>query len=82
MITVPDMIGTLGVALILLCYYWLQIRKLRIEGALYSWLNLAGSLLILYSLFHHWNTPSVIIEIAWIAISVLGLIRVYRKYYV
>ncbi len=81
MLTVPDFVGTLGVVVILFCYYLLQTRKLRIEDALYSWLNLSGAVLILYSLCHHWNTPSVIIEIAWIAISILGLIRVYRKYY-
>jgi hypothetical protein len=57
MLTVPDFVGTLGVVVILFCYYLLQTRKLRIEDALYSWLNLSGAVLILYSLSKQREIP-------------------------
>ncbi len=79
MAQVPNIIGTLGVALVLLAYFLLQCEKLSNRGYAYPILNLLGALLILYSLFYVWNLPSVIIEVAWIAISVFGIIRRLRR---
>lgn len=79
MIDLADVIGTSGVALILLCYYLLQARRLTIEHPWYSLLNLMGSILIMYSLFFHWNTPSFVIEVAWISISLWGLYKALFK---
>ena len=79
MVDGADIVGTAGVALILLCYYLLQARRLTIEHPYYSLLNLIGSSLIMYSLFFHWNTPSFIIEIVWIGISIWGLCKVFCK---
>ena len=46
MITIFDVLGLVGVALILITYFLLQIEMLKIEKALYSVLNLFGSILI------------------------------------
>ena len=40
--------------------------------------NLAGSVLVLISLFDAWNLPSVILEAFWVAISVYGILRSRR----
>ena len=73
------MTGLVGVCVILLAYFanqqdWLDARRWQFPAA-----NLAGSLLILMSLWDAWNLPSVVIEIAWSAISVWGLIRRSRR---
>jgi hypothetical protein len=79
MVDMADIIGTTGVLLILLCYYLLQARHLTIEHPYYSLLNLIGSVLIMYSLCFHWNTPSFIIEVVWIGISIWGLYKAFFK---
>jgi hypothetical protein len=68
-------IGLVGVGFILIAYFANQQRWLRSEDWRFPAANLVGSLLILGSLFVEWNTPSVVIEIFWIAISLYGLVN-------
>jgi hypothetical protein len=75
---VADIIGTVGVLFTLLAYFLLQIDKITSTGRTYSILNVVGALLILYSLYFNWNTPAVIMEVAWLLISIYGLIRHYN----
>lgn len=73
-----DMIGMMGVAMILVAYGLLQLGLLKHRSYRYLFLNLIGAILLLLSLFYHWNLASVIIEIVWILISVIGLAKRYR----
>lgn len=68
-----DGIGIAGVGLILLAYFLLQTGKLTARHMRYQWLNIAGSCLLLVSLYWKWNTPSVVIQCSWIAISFYGI---------
>ena len=70
-------VGILGVALVLAAYFFLTSKVLLSTSLAYSLLNLIGACLILVSLFYHWNLSSVIIEIAWISISLAGLYKYY-----
>ncbi|HZT86998.1 MAG TPA: hypothetical protein VFA12_03445 [Stellaceae bacterium] len=67
--------GIVGAAVLVAAYFANQQRWLRSEHFLYPLLNLIGSGLILISLFSAWNLPSVVIEVFWIGISVIGLFR-------
>jgi hypothetical protein len=72
-------IGLIGVAIIVTAYFanqqgWLAADNWRFPAA-----NLAGSLLILASLWTAWNFPSAVIELIWAAISVYGLVRHLRR---
>ncbi|MCH9812601.1 MAG: hypothetical protein K0U47_01515 [Epsilonproteobacteria bacterium] len=78
-ITLADIIGTSGVAIIVLVYFLLQIDKIDPKSLNYSLTNAIGSLIILYSLFHTWNLASVIIEIFWISISLFGVYKYYKR---
>lgn len=71
-----DVIGISGVLMVLVSYYLLNVGKISSASMVYLWLNLIGSIFILFSLFYTWNLASVIIEIAWILISLLGMYRV------
>ena len=67
--------GLVGVALIVAAYFanqqdWVGSDDWRFPAA-----NLAGSLLILASLWTAWNFPSAVIEVIWAAISLYGLSR-------
>ena len=73
-----DLVGIAGVVLVLLAYLLLQTGKLASTTASYSLLNLLGSLAILVSLFYAFNLSSLVIQIAWIAISIYGLRRAWR----
>lgn len=74
-----DVVGTLGVLLIVAAYFLLQVARVRSDAPLYSWLNLVGALMILTSLMFTFNFSSFVIEIFWIAISIIGLIRAYTR---
>lgn len=74
-----DLIGLLGVTIILISYFLLQIDRLSSKSSMYSMLNLVGAIFLLISLYYNWNLPSVIIEIFWIAISVYGLVKNSKK---
>jgi hypothetical protein len=70
---IHDIIGLIGVFLILVSYILLQLEKIRAKALSYSVINLIGAILILYSLFYNWNLASVIIESFWIIISIFGI---------
>lgn len=72
---IANPVGIFGVALILLAYLLLQMGRMSQNSVGYSLLNLIGALFILYSLFFYWNLASVIIEVAWLLISIYGLLR-------
>lgn len=72
-----DIVGTSGVMLIVASYFLIQVGRIEATAPLYSWLNLAGALMILISLFFTFNFSSFVIEVFWILISLIGLIRAY-----
>lgn len=75
---IHNYVGLLGVALILAAYFLLQIGRLRQERPAYSILNGVGAVLILLSLTVDFNLASFVIEIAWISISIYGIVRSLR----
>ena len=74
-----DIIGIVGVSMILVGYFLLQSEKIDAKGLIYSLINLLGAVLILYSLFFNWNLPSVVIEVFWIIISVYGIYKYIQR---
>ena len=74
-----DIIGTLGVSLILLCYFLIQIGKLNPENLSYSVVNMIGASTILFSLYFEFNFASVLIEIFWVLISIIGIVRFFQS---
>ena len=70
-----DIVGTLGVGIIILTYVFLQIERLRSDQLLYSLLNAIGAGLILVSLYFDFNLPSVVVEAFWLLISLFGIAK-------
>jgi len=70
-----NIVGSLGVALILLCFLLIQIEKISAQNIWYSVLNFIGASMILFSLYYEFNFASVIIEGFWVLISSIGIVR-------
>jgi hypothetical protein len=68
-----DLIGFIGVLLIIVVYLLLQLGKLSSSSPKYSLLNAAGALLIIISLFFAFNLSAFIVEAFWFLISLVGL---------
>ena len=72
-----DLVGIIGVVLILAAYLLLQIGTVTAQNLWYSLANAIGAVLILFSLYFDFILPSVIIELAWLAISLIGLAKAF-----
>ncbi len=70
-----DSVGLVGVGILLWAYFLLSAGRLSSHALSYQLMNFAGAWLILFSLFFHWNLSSVVIEIAWLLISAMGIVR-------
>ena len=68
-----DILGTLGVAIIVLTYILLQTERVRSDQLAYSLMNAIGAALILISLYFDFNLPSVVVEVFWLLISLFGI---------
>jgi len=77
--TLPDMIGFVGVVFVVGTYFLSQIGKMEVTRPLYPALNGVGALMILFSLYHRPNPPSIMIEFFWLVISITGLVRALTR---
>lgn len=68
-----DILGTIGVAIIILTYVLLQVERVRSDQLIYSLLNAIGALLILLSLYFNFNLPAFFVEFFWLLISLFGI---------
>lgn len=77
-ISLHDIIGTIGVALIIGTYLFLQLRKIKSDSLLFSLLNLIGSLMIMVSLIFSFNLSAFLIEFFWALISLFGIYNFFK----
>jgi len=73
-----DLLGNVGVVLLIIAYLLLQLDKLSSNGLAYSLLNLIGAILIIISLLVNFNLSAFIIEVFWVLISFVGIYRYFR----
>ncbi len=71
----PDLVGNIGVALIVGAYLALQLGRLDGRALLYSITNAVGASLVLVSLWFDFNLSAFIVEVFWVVISLIGLVR-------
>ncbi len=75
-----DWAGYIGVTLILLAFFLLQAQRLQGSRLTYQMMNILGALGVLLSLlFGHFNLPAFMLEVAWIAIGMYGVLRNWRR---
>jgi hypothetical protein len=73
-----DWAGLFGVVLILLAHFLLQAGRMRGDALLYQLMNAAGAMLVLVSLLYAFNLSVFVMEAAWLAVSIYGIVRVRK----
>jgi len=75
-LTLLDIGGVIGVAMMLFAYAAAQLHRLDPTKAPSLVMNLLGSSLVLASLFQKFNLAAALMEGAWALVALFGLIRV------
>lgn len=74
-----DLLGNIGVAMIIAAYFLLQIGRVSGHSPWYSLVNGLGAALVLVSLYFDFNLSAALVEGFWLIISVLGLVLSLRR---
>ena len=77
--TLPDLIGLTGVALLIITYALLQLHTIDQTGFWYSFNNLLVAILVTVSLIYTPNLASIVIEIFWFLISLYGVVMFFKR---
>ena len=77
-LSVHDFVGFIGAIILMVAFLLLQLGRLSSNAIAYSVMNAVGASLIVFSLLFDFNLSAFIIEVFWIAISLLGLFRVLK----
>ena len=70
-----DMIGSIGVTLLLIAYFMSLFKLLRQESRAYGILNVAGAGLACYASLMIGFIPFVILEGTWAVVALIGMFR-------
>jgi len=74
-----DLVGNVGVVVLVVAYLMLQLNKLRSDELAYSLLNAIGASLIVVSLLYDFNLSALLMEVFWVLISFVGIYRYFRQ---
>ena len=77
--TIPDVIGLIGVALLIVTYALLQLDRIDPKGFWYSFNNLIVAILVTVSLVYTPNLASLVIEFFWFIISAYGIYMYFKR---
>ena len=73
-----DLVGNIGVVILMITYLMLQLSKLSSDSLAYSVLNAVGAGLIVISLLFDFNLSALLMEVFWVLISFVGIYRYFR----
>lgn len=74
-----EMVGLIGVGIVLLAYFMLATKRWKNHELRYPIANIVGTCGILYSLIFDANIPSIVAQIVWIAISIVAIFRIRKS---
>ena len=77
--TFNDVIGTIGVGIILIAYFLNNFSLIKTNGNLYFVLNIVGACIACYTSLLINYIPFVILEGTWAFISVISLVKSIKK---
>ena len=74
-----DIIGTIGVGMILLAYFLNVFSWIKKEGLLFYLMNIVGASIACYTSYLIHYIPFVILEGTWAIVSIMGLLKSIKK---
>ena len=77
--SLSDFVGNVGVFLIIISYLLLQLNKINSDNIKYSLMNLVGAALVIISLIENFNMSAFVIEVFWVGISMVGILKYFRR---
>ena len=72
-----DIVGWIGSAAVVCAYALISLNTLNSRSRVYQALNLVGSLGLVINTAYHRAYPSTFVNIVWLVIAVLTLIRIF-----
>ena len=70
-----DLVGNVGVLLMVAAYLLLQLEKLSSSAVSYLLMNALGAILVMISLAFRFNLSAFLVEAFWLLISLYGLMK-------
>lgn len=74
-----DIVGTIGVGIILIAYFMNIFSFIKKDGVLFYVMNIIGASLACYASILINYLPFIILEATWAMVSVLGLVKVLKN---
>lgn len=74
-----DIVGTIGVGIILIAYFMNIFSFIKKSGVLFYVMNIMGASLACYASILINYLPFIILEATWAMVSVFGLVKVFKK---
>jgi len=74
-----DLIGTIGVGIILIAYFLNMFSLIPNNGRLFYLLNIIGASIACFASYLINYIPFVILEGTWALVSVVGLVKSYKS---
>ena len=72
---VIDIIGWAGSAMVIVAYALNMYKRMASDSIAYYGLNIVGSACLIVNTFYHHAIPSVVVNVVWVFIAVVALIR-------
>jgi hypothetical protein len=76
---IGHIVGVIGMVCVVFAYFSIERNWFNNKDIKFYVINLIGGILLLISLLINFNLGSFIIEIFWITISMMGIIRHYKN---
>jgi len=74
-----DILGYIGMVLLLAAFGLISMNKLTANNASYQWMNLIGSILLMINTYYYGALPSALLNVVWLLIALVYLIKIYQR---
>ena len=72
---IAEICGWIGMVLFLVAYFLVTFKKITADSRHYQFLNLIGAIFIGYNVFYAKVWPAFVLEIVWVAIAMIALVK-------
>jgi hypothetical protein len=77
--TTNDLLGFIGVAILLVAYLLHQVNKLSKDGMIYIVMNIVGAGMACFASYLINYVPFIILEATWTVVSIASLVRLLAE---